>query len=161
MFLVIIGTHNHQLLSISADTIMQFISISYPLPSDLQYELHTMLCFDEWQNGIPGCWALTSGKSEIELTMVLTAMKNAVEVTRESVLQSEGKWCPSSFLVDCADEEANALRYVQELPRPVFFHGHPFFSVPPNRPNSLLIHAYPLCADRCGQGHQSCCAYGM
>ncbi|CAM6099313.1 unnamed protein product [Calypogeia fissa] len=73
------------------------------------YELHTLLCFDEWQNGIPTCWALTETKSEKDLTTVLGAIKDAVERLRTEVLNCSETWLPSSFLVDCAIEEHNAL----------------------------------------------------
>ncbi|CAM6129997.1 unnamed protein product [Calypogeia fissa] len=47
--------------------------------NEYEYELHTLLCFDEWQNGIPTCWALTETKSEKDLTTVLGAIKDAME----------------------------------------------------------------------------------
>lgn len=75
----------------------------------MQYELHTFLCFDEFQNGIPTCWALTESKSEADLRIVLEAVKGGVERTRSEVLKLNDLWMPSAFLVDCADEEHNAL----------------------------------------------------
>ncbi|CAM6104900.1 unnamed protein product [Calypogeia fissa] len=74
-----------------------------------EYGLHTLLCFDEWQNGIPTTWALTKTRCERDLTVVMEAIKGAVERTRSEVLKLDETWLPSSFLVDCATEEHNAL----------------------------------------------------
>ncbi|CAM6093598.1 unnamed protein product [Calypogeia fissa] len=57
-------------------------------------ELHTLLCFDEWQNGIPTCWALTETTSEADLRIFLGAVKDALERARREILNLPDTWLP-------------------------------------------------------------------
>ncbi|CAM6089789.1 unnamed protein product [Calypogeia fissa] len=77
-----------------------------------EYSLYTMLCFDEFQNGIPTCWALMETHKEVDVIKVLESIKIGVQRTREYDLGLDKTWAPACFIVDCAAEEQTALSTV-------------------------------------------------
>ncbi|CAM6094326.1 unnamed protein product [Calypogeia fissa] len=77
--------------------------------NEYEYSLHTMLCFDEFQNGIPTIWALMETHKEKDVVKVLTSVKEAMHKTWEQDFSLQGAWTPSCFIVDCAAEEQNAI----------------------------------------------------
>ncbi|CAM6089626.1 unnamed protein product [Calypogeia fissa] len=80
--------------------------------NEYEYSLYTMLCFDEFQNGVPTCWALMETHKEVDILKVLNSVKDNMQKTRQYELGLEGTWTPSCFIVDCAADERNALRFV-------------------------------------------------
>ncbi|CAM6087283.1 unnamed protein product [Calypogeia fissa] len=80
--------------------------------NEYEYSLYTMLCFDEFQNGIPACWALMETHKEVNLVKVLTSIKSAMQRTQEYDLALQTAWTPSCFIVDCVADEQNALNHV-------------------------------------------------
>lgn len=68
----------------------------------LQYPLYTIMVFDEWRNGIPVAWFITSSSKE-DLTPVLAALK-------DKIVAAMPDWKPSSIIVDNAQAEINALQ---------------------------------------------------
>lgn len=69
----------------------------------LQYPLYTIMVFDEWRNGIPVAWFITSSSKEEDLTPVLAALK-------DKIVAAMPDWKPSSIIVDNAQAEINALQ---------------------------------------------------
>ena len=69
----------------------------------LQCPLYTIMVFDEWQNGIPVAWFITSNSKEEDLTLVLTTLK-------DKMVAAMPTWKPSSIIVDNAQTEINALQ---------------------------------------------------
>ncbi|KAL3701153.1 hypothetical protein R1sor_019175 [Riccia sorocarpa] len=77
-----------------------------------EYLLFTLLCFDEFQNGVPCVWALMErGKTE-DLVQVLSAVKTKVESHRVSSGIQPPEWRPTCWLVDDAPEEYASLNNV-------------------------------------------------
>lgn len=69
----------------------------------LQCPLYTIMVFDEWQNGIPVAWFITSNSKEEDLTLVLTTLKDKMVATMPT-------WKPFSIIVDNAQVEITALQ---------------------------------------------------
>ena len=61
------------------------------------------MVFDEWRNGIPVAWFITSSSKEEDLTPVLAALK-------DKIVAAMPDWKPSSIIVDNAQAEINALQ---------------------------------------------------
>jgi hypothetical protein len=68
------------------------------------------MVFDEWHNGIPVAFIITSRAAQEDLTPWMQALD--VAVRRELP-----NWKPNAFIVDCAPGEINSLRYI------LFTHG--------------------------------------
>ncbi|KAG0573192.1 hypothetical protein KC19_VG156500 [Ceratodon purpureus] len=68
----------------------------------MQFPLYTLMVFDEWHQGIPVGWVLTSRCGEEDLTPWMTALN------QKMATECPG-WNPSAFIVDCAPGEINAL----------------------------------------------------
>ena len=64
-----------------------------------------MMVFDERHNGIPVAFILTSRCDEADLTPWMKAL-NA------KMLETKPDWKPTAFIVDCAQGEINAIKYV-------------------------------------------------
>ncbi|CAM6123321.1 unnamed protein product [Calypogeia fissa] len=77
--------------------------------NEYKYSLYTMLCFDEFQNGVPTCCALMETHSGVDLHKVLNSVKETMVRVREHNLGLDKAWTSSCFIVDCAAEEQNAL----------------------------------------------------
>ena len=69
----------------------------------LQYPLYTIMVFDEWRNGIPIAWFITSSSKEEDLTPLLATLK-------DKIVAAMPTWKPSSIIVDNAQAEINALQ---------------------------------------------------
>lgn len=72
---------------------------------NIQFPLYTLMVFDEWHQGIPVAFILTSRCAEDDLTPWMRALKERVKLDCP-------EWKPSAFIVDCAQGEINALTYV-------------------------------------------------
>lgn len=73
-----------------------------------QFPLYTMMVFDEWRQGIPVAWILTSRCAETDLTPWMRAVNARMRSANPG-------WEPSAFIVDCAQGEINALKLVVTL----------------------------------------------
>jgi hypothetical protein len=73
-----------------------------------QYPLYTVLVFDQWQNGIPVAFIITSKCTEEDILHWLTAL-------RDRVLYFKSDWHPNAVIVDCAKAELNCVSYVPAL----------------------------------------------
>ena len=67
------------------------------------------MVFDEWHQGIPVAWILTSRCAEADLTPWMASLKQRLKTVCPD-------WKPSAFIVDCAQGEINALTYVTLTP---------------------------------------------
>ena len=68
-----------------------------------QFPLYTLMVFDEWHNGIPIAFILTSRCTEADLTPWMAALNERMTVENP-------EWRPSAFIVDCAQGEINAIK---------------------------------------------------
>ena len=73
-----------------------------------QFPLYTLMVFDEWHNGIPVAFILTSRCAEADLTPWMAALN-------EKMVGIKPEWKPAAFIVDCAQGEINAIKYVIPL----------------------------------------------
>lgn len=71
--------------------------------NDLMYHLFTLVVFDEWHNGIPIAWVITSRQKEDDIFDWLWALK--LFVNNEDLA-----WKPSCFIVDDAIQEREAIK---------------------------------------------------
>lgn len=74
----------------------------------VQFPLYTLMVFDEWHQGIPVAWVLTSRCAEPDLTPWMGSLNNRMK-------QECPDWRPSAFIVDCAQGEINAITYIPHL----------------------------------------------
>ena len=63
------------------------------------------MVFDEWQNGIPVVYCITSTSKQANLTPWLESLK-------KKMMDSQGDWYPNAFIVDYVQGEINALKYI-------------------------------------------------
>lgn len=68
-----------------------------------QFPLYTLMVFDEWHNGIPVAFILTSRCAEADLTPWMAALN-------ERMTAENPEWRPSAFIVDCAQGKINAIK---------------------------------------------------
>ena len=61
------------------------------------------MVFDEWHNGIPVAFILTSRCAEKDLTPWMTALNSRMT-------DEKPDWRPATFIVDCAQGEINAIK---------------------------------------------------
>jgi hypothetical protein len=71
--------------------------------NNLMYHLFTLVVFDEWHNGIPIAWVITSRQKEDNIYDWLWALK--LFVNNEDL-----DWKPSCFIVDDAIQEQEAIK---------------------------------------------------
>jgi hypothetical protein len=71
--------------------------------------LFTLLVMDDFGNGVPVAWMLTSDELAVTIGLALTKVKEAMEADFPG-------WEPSAFVVDDADGEIKAVNEV-------FFEG--------------------------------------
>ncbi len=71
--------------------------------NDLMYHLFTLVVFDEWHNGIPIAWVITSRQKECDIYDWLWALKLFAN-------NEDKHWKPSCFIVDDAIQEREAIK---------------------------------------------------
>jgi len=69
----------------------------------LQFPLYTMMVFDEWYNGVPMAYIITSSYKQHDLTPWMDALNN-------NLLVFQSNWHPNAFIVDDAKAKINSLR---------------------------------------------------
>lgn len=62
-----------------------------------------MMVFDEWRNGVPVAYIITSRARQIDLAPWMLAIRSRMRAGRLD-------WQPSAFVVDDADAEINSLQ---------------------------------------------------
>ena len=75
------------------------------LTTSVQFPLYTLMVFDEWNQGIPVAWVLTSRCAEANLTPPMASLRQRIKIFYP-------KRKPSAFIVDFAYGGINALTYV-------------------------------------------------
>lgn len=70
-----------------------------------QFPLYTLMVFDDWRNGIPVGFVLTSRCGQEHLTPWMRALDDRMKTTLPG-------WQPCAFIVDCAQGEINSITYV-------------------------------------------------
>jgi len=68
-----------------------------------QFPLYTLMVFDEWHNGVPVAFVLTSRCAQLDLTPWMKALN-------ERMTKEEPDRKPSTFIVDCAQGEINTIK---------------------------------------------------
>lgn len=63
------------------------------------------MVFDEWHNGVPVAFILTSRCAEKDLTPWMNALNSRMTAEKPD-------WKPAAFIVDCAQGEINAIKSV-------------------------------------------------
>ena len=71
----------------------------------MKFHLFTLMVFDDFRNGVPIAWIITSRQKEEDLIQWLTAL-------RAKAMKVQPEWRPSCFIVDDAIHERNAIKYV-------------------------------------------------
>ena len=61
------------------------------------------MVFDEWHNGVPVAFILTSQCAKVNLTPWMKDL-NA------RMVEDQPDWKPATFIVDCAEGEINAIK---------------------------------------------------
>ena len=69
----------------------------------LQFHLYTILVFDAHRNGVPIAWVLTSSATVDTICFWLSQFRNGM-------LNYHKSWQPTSFMVDDAEREIDAIR---------------------------------------------------
>ena len=82
--------------------IAKFATLHSSILHEVQYPLYTIMCFDEWHNGIPVAYIITSKCAEDDLVPWMTKL-------RDKLLEDNPDWYPGSVIVDCAQAELNAF----------------------------------------------------
>ena len=78
--------------------------LSHNCPLLALFPLNIVMVFNEWQNGIPIAYCITSTSKQAELTPWLESLK-------KKMTNSQRDWYPNAFIVDCAQGKINALKY--------------------------------------------------
>ncbi|KAG0618725.1 hypothetical protein M758_4G088100 [Ceratodon purpureus] len=73
--------------------------------NEKKFPLYTLMVFDEWHNGVPVAFVLTSKCAEVNLTPWMRALN-------ERMVEEKPDWEPAAFIVDCAQGEINAINDV-------------------------------------------------
>jgi len=81
------------------------LSISTCAPTLWEISLFTLIVMDEFGNGVPVAWMLTSDELAVTIALALTKVKEAME-------KEFPGWVPSAFVVDDADAEIRAVKEV-------------------------------------------------
>jgi hypothetical protein len=71
----------------------------------LQFPLYTLMVFDDWLNGVPVAYIVTSSSKQPDLEPWMNALANKL-VSRQS------DWAPNAFITDCAQAEIGGLQTV-------------------------------------------------
>jgi hypothetical protein len=71
---------------------------------NVQFPLYTIMVFDEYHNGIPVAFIITSKTGQADLVPWLKALNSAMT-------SKQPNWCPCAFIVDCAPGEINSITY--------------------------------------------------
>jgi hypothetical protein len=72
-----------------------------------QYPLYIVMVFDEWQNGIPVAFIITSKCTKEDILHWLTSLCNRMVKHRED-------WYSNALIVDCAKAELNCIAFVHK-----------------------------------------------
>lgn len=68
----------------------------------MQYPLYTIMVFDDWYNGIPVAYIITSKCAEGDILPWMTKL-------RDRVIAFKSDWRPNAIIVDCAQAELNCI----------------------------------------------------
>ena len=71
----------------------------------LQFPLYTLMVFDDWLNGVPVAYIITSSSKQPDLEPWMRALANKMSAVQED-------WMPNAFITDCAQAEIGALQCV-------------------------------------------------
>ncbi|KAL3698074.1 hypothetical protein R1sor_012150 [Riccia sorocarpa] len=74
------------------------------------FQLFTWLVYDNHQNGVPAVWALLERHRTEDLIEVQQKIKEKVEASYKELLGDLGRFSPSCFLCDDAEEEKASIR---------------------------------------------------
>lgn len=69
----------------------------------LQFPLYTLMVFDDWYNGIPVAYIITSSCKQDNLQPWMRALNDHIRTF-------QADWRPNAFIVDDARAEINSLR---------------------------------------------------
>ena len=71
----------------------------------LQFPLYTLMVFDDWLNGVPVAYIVTSSSKQLDLQPWMKALaKKLTSLQRD--------WAPNAFITDCAQAEIGGLQTV-------------------------------------------------
>jgi hypothetical protein len=70
----------------------------------MQYLLYTVMVFDEWHNGVPVVYVITSRCQEEDILAWLSKL-------RDRVIGLKPEWMPNAVIVDCVQVELNCITY--------------------------------------------------
>ena len=76
-----------------------------PLSVTLQFPLYTLMVFDDWLNGVPVAYIITSSSKQPDLEPWMKALAN-------KLVTMQRDWMPNAFITDCAQAEIGALQCV-------------------------------------------------
>ena len=71
----------------------------------LQFPLYTLMVFDDWLNGVPVAYIITSSSRQPDLEPWMRALANKMVSVQED-------WMPNAFITDCAQAEIGGLQSV-------------------------------------------------
>ena len=71
----------------------------------MKFHLFTLMVFDDFRNGVPIAWVITSRQKEDDLIQWLTAL-------HAKAITVQPEWRSICFIVDDAIHERNAIKYV-------------------------------------------------
>ena len=77
------------------------IFFSFPL----QFPLYTLMVFDDWLNGVPVAYIVTSSSKQPDLEPWMRALA-------KKLASRQPDWAPNAFITDCAQAEINGLQTV-------------------------------------------------
>jgi len=78
----------------------------------MQYPLYTLMVFDKWRNGVPVAFIVTQRSKESDISPWLGAL-------RVKLVSKMPQWRPNAFIVDDAQAEINALKFVLDAAIPL------------------------------------------
>ena len=90
-------------LSFSVKVEVYYTLNVFVLYAQTQFPLYTLMVFNEWHNGVPVAFILTSKCAEVNLTLWMKALNARMVVEKPN-------WKPTTFIVDCAQGEINAIK---------------------------------------------------
>jgi len=73
------------------------------ITSILQFSLYTMMVFDEWYNGVPMVYIITSSYKQHDLALWMDALN-------KSLVMLKNNWHPNAFIVNDVKVEINNIR---------------------------------------------------
>ena len=71
----------------------------------LQFPLYTLMVFDDWLNGVPVAYIITSCSKQPDLEPWMKALAN-------KMVSVQADWMPNAFITDCAQAEIGGLQCV-------------------------------------------------